>query len=133
MKELIFAEEGKLQFGDYRLQEKAKQEDFAFGGDLYKVKTFYEITKLERNGLLAYESVPGSTVRDFEQDGQGLRFRAESLGSVQLSLGLEEDREYEVFADEKPLGLMKTNRSGKLVLSLEFEEGKPIALRFMKR
>ena len=32
--------------------------DFEFCGDLYKVKTFFEITKLEKNGMFVYESVP---------------------------------------------------------------------------
>ena len=53
-KELIFVENGKLNFGDYDLKEKSKKEDFEFNGDLYKVKTFKEITKLEKNGLLVY-------------------------------------------------------------------------------
>lgn len=38
-------------------------------GDLYKVKTFKEITKLERNGMFVYESVPGTAVTDFSGKG----------------------------------------------------------------
>ena len=37
-------------------------------GDMYKVKTFKEITKLERNGMFVYESVPGTAVFDLAQD-----------------------------------------------------------------
>ena len=47
-----------LSFGNYKLDSKSKIDNFAFGGDLYKVKTFKEITKLERNGMFVYESVP---------------------------------------------------------------------------
>ena len=36
---------------------------------MYKVKTFKEITKLERNGMFVYESVPGTAVFDLAQDG----------------------------------------------------------------
>ena len=36
---------------------------------MYKVKTFKEITKLERNGMFVYESVPGTAVFDLKQDG----------------------------------------------------------------
>ena len=54
--------DGTLSFGDYTLVEKAKLSDFEHDGDLYKIKTFYEITKLEKNGLLVYESVPGTAV-----------------------------------------------------------------------
>ena len=61
MAELIYVQDnGKLAFGDYTLAAKAKADGFEFGGDLYKVKTFQEITKLERNGMFAYESVPGT-------------------------------------------------------------------------
>mgnify|MGYP007049314938 FL=1 len=50
--ELIYVEEdGTLGFGDYTLTEKSKVNDFEFNGDLYKVKTFFEMTKLERNGM----------------------------------------------------------------------------------
>ena len=44
-------ENGKLSFGDYTLAAKAKLDNFEKDGDIYKVKTFKEITKLERNGL----------------------------------------------------------------------------------
>ena len=52
VKELIRTEaDGGISFGDYELAAKAKKSDFEHRGDLYKVKTFKEITKLERNGL----------------------------------------------------------------------------------
>ena len=52
IKELIRKEsDGRLSFGNYELPSKAKVEDFPFEGDLLKVKTFNEITKLEKNGL----------------------------------------------------------------------------------
>ena len=58
--------DGKLSFGNYILSAKSKVEDFAHEGDVYKVKTFKEITKLERNSAFVYESVPGSAVIGFE-------------------------------------------------------------------
>ena len=54
-----------LSFGDYSLADKTKLDNFEFQGDLYKVKTFKEITKLEKNGMFAYESVPGTAVEKF--------------------------------------------------------------------
>ena len=49
--ELIRSEaDGTLSFGNYELESKSKKQDFEHQGDLYKVKTFKEITKLERNG-----------------------------------------------------------------------------------
>ena len=64
--ELIRIEDdGTISFGNYMLAAKSKLQDFEFQGDLYKVKTFGEITKLERNGMFVYESVPGTAVNQF--------------------------------------------------------------------
>lgn len=49
VKELIRTEEnGKISFGNYELAQKSKVSDFEYDGDIYKVKTYKEITKLER-------------------------------------------------------------------------------------
>ena len=62
--ELIRSESnGSISFGDYTLNAKSKLDNFEHGGDVYKVKTFKEITKLERNGMFVYESVPGKIGR----------------------------------------------------------------------
>ena len=59
VKELIRTEEnGTISFGDYEKNQKSKVSDYPHQGDMYKVKTFKEITKLERNGMFVYESVP---------------------------------------------------------------------------
>ena len=48
--ELIRSEaNGTISFGDYTLGAKSKLDNFEHAGDLYKVKTFREITKLERS------------------------------------------------------------------------------------
>lgn len=53
VKELLKAEEnGSLSFGDYSLTQKTKLDDFSFEGDTYKVKTFQEITRLEKMAVL---------------------------------------------------------------------------------
>ena len=78
MAELIYVQDnGKLAFGDNTLDAKAKKDGFEFGGDLYKVKTFKEITKLERNGMFVYESVPGTIVTDFSASEKEISFTAE--------------------------------------------------------
>ena len=67
VKDLLKAEvDGTLSFGDYTLENKTKLDGFEFQGDLYKVKTFAEITKLEKNGMFVYESVPGTAVENFK-------------------------------------------------------------------
>ena len=42
--------DGSLSFGNYSLPKKSKVSDFEHNGDLYKVKTHKEVTKLEKNG-----------------------------------------------------------------------------------
>ena len=55
VKELLRIEEdGTLSFGDYTLTSKTKLENFEYEGDIYKVKTYNEITKLEKNGMFVY-------------------------------------------------------------------------------
>ena len=66
IEELVRAEaDGSISFGNHKLGKKAKKDNFECRGDLYKVKTFSEITKLERNGMFVYESVPGTAVSKF--------------------------------------------------------------------
>ena len=56
--ELIRTEEnGKLSFGDYTLAAKAKLDNFEKDGDIYKVKTFKEITKARKETDSLYTSL----------------------------------------------------------------------------
>ena len=115
--ELIRTEEnGKLSFGDYTLAAKAKLDNFEKDGDIYKVKTFKEITKLERNGLFVYESVPGTAVMDFEETADTVTFTVEVPDDAQITLGLEEETEYEIGIAGAVAGTMKRNVGGKLRL-----------------
>ena len=120
IKELIRTEEnGTLSFGDYELAQKAKRSDYEHEGDLYKIKTYAEITKLEKNGMFAYESVPGTAVHHFSATESGVSFEVEGEQDAQIILGLEEDAEYKIYIDDMSIGNMKTNMGGKLVLSVE--------------
>lgn len=122
VKELLRAEEnGKISFGNYELRDKKKLEDFAHMGDVYKVKTFAEITKLEKNGLFLYESVPGTTVHEFEESAEGISFLAEGAHATQITVGLKEDTEYEVFLNDASIGVVKTNLSGKMNVSVDLK------------
>lgn len=122
VKELLRSEEnGTISFGNYELRDKKKVEDFAHKGDLYKVKTFEEITKLEKNGMFLYESVPGTTVHEFVETAEGVSFLAEGAHSTQVTVGLKEDTEYEVFLQGNSIGVVKTNLSGKLSVSMDLK------------
>ncbi len=110
IKELLKAnEDGGLSFGDYTLENKTKLDGFEFQGDLYKVKTFKEITKLEKNGMFVYESVPGTAVEDFKVTEEAITFRVSAQSDAQFTVELEEDSEYTVYMDDVNVGRMKTN------------------------
>ena len=120
VEELIRVEnENGLSFGDYTLNAKKKVSDFEFHGDMYKVKTYRDITKLEKNELFVYESVPGTSVFDFEETDVRTEFEVEGFEDTQIRLELEAEQEYEVFVDDVNIGRMTTNLGGKLVLSVE--------------
>lgn len=134
MAELIYVQDnGKLAFGDYTLAAKAKADGFEFGGDLYKVKTFKDITKLERNGMFVYESVPGTKVTDFFANDKEVSFSAEGTADTQVTLELEAEKEFKLFIEGTNIGRMKTNLGGKLVLSIQLTEGKSSAVRVVKQ
>ncbi len=133
VKELLRAEEdGRLSFGDYTLASKTKLDNFEFEGDIYKVKTFSEITKLERNGMFVYESVPGSAVENFKVTDKEVAFSVSAPEDVQFTLELEPECEYEVFINHASSGKMGTNLSGKLSVSIEISEGESVEVKVIK-
>ena len=133
VKELLRAEgDGTLSFGDYTLQSKTKLDNFEFEGDIYKVKTFSEITKLEKNGMFVYESVPGSSVERFKETEKGVIFEVSAPEDVQFTLELEPESEYEVLIDGESAGKMTTNLSGKLSVSIELNPDENASVNVVK-
>ncbi len=131
--ELLRSEaDGTISFGDYTLEAKAKVEDFEHKGDLYKVKTFKTMTKLERNGMFVYESVPGTSVSFFEENESGITFLAEGAEDAQITVELAEDTEYEVVVGGNNIGKMKTNLGGKLNLSVELAGAGEVKVSILK-
>lgn len=131
--ELLRAEEdGTLSFGNYELEVKSKLSDFEHDGDLYKVKTFKEITKLERNGMFVYESVPGTSVNNFFESDNEMKFTVEGEGDAQITVEAEDGAEYKVYVDGVNVGTVKANLGGKLVLSVELNKGKTSDVRLTK-
>ena len=133
VKELLRAEaDGSLSFGDYTLASKTKLEGFDFQGDIYKVKTFAEITKVERNGMFVYESVPGTAVENFKASASEISFTVSGMKDAQVTLELEADSEYVVYMDGVNAGNMKTNLSGKLSMSAELAPDKRVEIKVEK-
>lgn len=121
--------DGTISFGNHKLTHKAKVEDFEHQGDLLKVKTYHEITKLEKNGMFLYESVPGTSVLQFQEEVDGVAFRVEGDEDAQITIGLKEDTQYEVFVAGKSIGKMNTGLSGKLSLSVELEDDREVSVK----
>ena len=134
VKELIRTEEnGGISFGNYELPTKSKASDFPYQGDVYKVKTFKEITKLERNGMFVYESVPGTAVENFKATENVVSFKVCGETDFQFTLGMEADAEYVVYMDDVNIGDMTTNLSGKLSVSAEADPGKEIGIKVVRK
>lgn len=129
VKELIRTEEnGTISFGNYELTKKSKVSDFEHDGDMYKVKTYNEITKLERNGMFVYESVPGTAVLNLDAEENKMSFTVEGPQDAQITVELEEDAQYKIVIDGAEAGQMKTNLGGKLSFSVELEQAELVAV-----
>lgn len=134
VEELIRKEaDGTLSFGNYELAAKSKLSDFEYEGDLYKIKTFAEITKLERNGMFVYESVPGTTVTNMKCNEDGITLTVEGKEDAQVTLELEAEKEYDVCIHGRDSGVMKTNLGGKLNISVELDAGVPVQIAVVEK
>lgn len=124
--------DGSISFGDYSLDTKSKLDNFEHGGDLYKVKTFKEITKLEKNGMFVYESVPGTVVTGMKMTETGAEFQVEGIEDAEITLGLQDATDYEIVIGDVNAGQMKTNLGGKLTLSVEMNASNPVNVKVVK-
>ncbi len=125
-------DDGSISFGNYLLAQKSKVSDFENEGDIYKVKSYCEITKLEKNEMFVYESVPGTAVHSLKQDANGMEFEVEGAKDAQITVEMEADSVYMVRINGESIGTMKTNLSGKLSVSVELEEGKAVQVKIEK-
>ena len=133
VKELLRSENsGAISFGNHKLAHKEKVEDFKHAGDLLKVKTYKDITKLEKNGMFLYESVPGTSVLDFVEREDGVEFVVEGDEDAQITIGLNDDTQYEVFVNGKSVGTMTTGLGGKLSLSVELKAAGEVPVMVQK-
>ena len=135
VKELIRSEQdGSLSFGNYQLDTKSKVSDFEHCGDSYKVKTYNEITKLEKNGSFVYESVPGTAVNHFKATDDSVSFKVEGTEVAQITLELEEGSgQLSITIDgESAWKDGYEHRAESLCYSVEFEAGKEVSVNVVK-
>jgi hypothetical protein len=112
-----------LSFGNYEVDNKQKVDSFEVEGDIYKLKTYKAMTKLEKNGRLLFESVPGTSVHSMSMTEESLDFEVEGTEDAMITVELEADMEYKVFIEAVQVGKMKTNLSGKISFSVDFATG----------
>lgn len=99
-------------------------------GDLYKVKTFKEITKLERNGLFVYGPFRDRSYRS-ERIRRRHDFKVEGPEDAQITVEMEAETESKVLLDGVNVGHMTTNLGGKLSFSVELEK-EDVAVEIVK-
>ena len=133
IKEFIRIEEsGGISFGNYELAAKTKRSDFEYNGDLYKVKTFHEITKLEKNEMFVYESVPGTTVLNMKVDTGRMEFAVEGTENTQITVEMEAECEYKVTIDREVAGFIDSNLGGKVSFSADLNPDKAVQVKIEK-
>ena len=125
-------QDGTISFGNHKLEQKAKVEDYKHAGDLYKVKTYNTMTKLEKNGMFLYESVPGTSVLKFSEQAEGVEFVVEGDGDAQITVGLNDETEYEVYINGETVGKMSTGLGGKLNLSVELVDAGEVSVKVVQ-
>ena len=125
--------DGTISFGNYKLDQKAKKRDFKHNGDLYKVKTFSEITKLEKNEMFVYESVPGTSVEHLLVTDNEITFTVEGAEDAQITFELEAETEYDISVNGKDAGTMKTNLGGKLSFSVELDPSVSVPVTIVRK
>ncbi len=117
-------ENNAISFGNHNSVDKQKLEGFELAGDIYKVKSHNQITRLEKNGRLLYESVPGTTVRDLTLNSETMDFTVEgSAEDAQVTVELEADQDYKVYVNNINLGNVTSNLAGKISFSVDFANG----------
>jgi len=122
---IVASDNDAISFGNHLAVEKQKQEGFELGGDLYKVKTHNQVTRLEKNGRLLYESVPGTSVKDLTLSSENLKFAVEgSAEDAQITVELEADQDYKIYLNDIQVGKVRSNLAGKISFSVDFASGK---------
>ena len=119
---LLYAQNYKLNFGDHTLTTKAKIDNFEFLENIYYLKTYDQITRLEKDSSLFFETVPGATVHNFIQNDDELSFSLLGNGHTSITLQLEGETVYRILNNKNSLlGSGVANSSGKINFSLELD------------
>ncbi len=114
---IILNDDKTLSFGNYESSEKIKVIDFNVDGNIYKIRTHKEVTRLSKNGNLLLETVPGATVHNLYIKENKATFSIEGIGDTLVTLELEPNTIYSLFINDVNIDKIKTNLSGKINFS----------------
>lgn len=120
IEEAIRVENDKaLSFGNYIVKEKQKVIDFDVDGDIYKIRTHNEVTRLSKNGKLLLETVPGATVHNLKVSDKTTSFSIEGFEDTLVTLELESNATYSIYVSDVNITKTKTGVSGKISFSID--------------
>lgn len=122
---------GKLSFGGFEFTEKRKNSDFEAEGNVYSIKTHNEITRLEKNGRMLVETVPGSIVNDFCMYDDKVEFNVFGDAMLQVTLELEANCEYEIYIDGNKTENVKSGVAGKVSFNVNATKNAAVKVKKM--
>jgi hypothetical protein len=108
----IREETGSVSFGNYAVSGKVKS-GLRVAGNYYFVKTHQKRTRLERDGRMIFESVPGAAVFEFTLSKQGAAFSAAGQGNTQITLALAPETAYLLVIGGVEIAGVRTGTTGK--------------------
>lgn len=114
---IILNDDKTLSFGNYEIQEKLKITDFKVDGDIYKIRTHNEVTRLSKNGQLLIETVPGSSIHNLYISEKESKFLIEGISDTLITLELESNTNYSLYINDVNIDKIKSNLSGKINFS----------------
>lgn len=108
-----------LDFGCHELDHKSK-EIIEYRGLNVKVKTHSEITRLERDELMIYESVPGTTVTDFSYRPEKISFNVTGMGNTSIIIAVNQNNKYRLMIDDEQYFATNVLSGGKIQFIIDF-------------
>ena len=111
--------DGTISFGNYELPKKTKVMGFEVGGNLYDVRSFNEITKLNKDEALVYESIPGTSVHSFNMTDKLIEFEVAGVAETQITMELSPNTDYNLFIEGVKIGKVGSTVAGKIIFSVD--------------
>lgn len=115
---IVLNNDKTLSFGNYEIEEKLKIKDFDVDGDIYKIRTHNEVTRLSKNGKLLLETVPGASVHNLDIKDGKISFLMEGAGDTLVTIELLPNTSYSLYINDLKIDNIKTNIVGKINFSM---------------